>query len=531
MHLEITLKNYRCFSDENPARFCLRDGAAAFIGPNNAGKSSLLRFFYEYRALFSALTTFGEYEQLLKSNRAFQLAAGVTDIAALFCSQNNRPITVQLKLSEDLNGDTVSPPMLLTLEQPRGQNVVRGTIESGNRKFGLPTDDGVAVKESRLHLMQGGKVVDGGLPLTPLVEVCKALSNTIYIAPLRNALNFGVEGSYFDVFVGLQFIERWSDFKTGPSRGNNAKALEVTEEVAHLFGIKQLEINASHDRKSLKLNVDNQPRDLAELGSGLSHFLVVMLNVAMRSPAFILIDEPENGLHPALQLDFLTRLEARATTGLVFASHSYGLARAAARDIFVVNSGPHGSTVKPVGQAPRLSEFLGELSYSAYREIGFDQILLVEGTTEVKVFQELLRKWEKDHKIVILPLGGNSLINGNRGDELAELHRITHQIKAVVDSERHNQSDSVSGTRADFHGLCRKLGIDCHVLDRRATENYLSDAAVKAVLGDKYKALAPFEALDQAPLGWSKNDNWKIARHMHKADFAETDLGRFLDGL
>jgi AAA15 family ATPase/GTPase len=45
MDIEITLKNYRCFSEANPARFRLRDGFTAFIGLNNAGKSTVLKFF------------------------------------------------------------------------------------------------------------------------------------------------------------------------------------------------------------------------------------------------------------------------------------------------------------------------------------------------------------------------------------------------------------------------------------------------------------------------------------------------------
>ncbi len=43
MDLEITIKNYRCFSDEKPARLVLRKGFPAFVGVNNSGKSSLLK--------------------------------------------------------------------------------------------------------------------------------------------------------------------------------------------------------------------------------------------------------------------------------------------------------------------------------------------------------------------------------------------------------------------------------------------------------------------------------------------------------
>jgi predicted ATP-dependent endonuclease of OLD family len=38
----ITVRNYRCFGDQG-ATFELRPGFTAFVGPNNSGKSILLR--------------------------------------------------------------------------------------------------------------------------------------------------------------------------------------------------------------------------------------------------------------------------------------------------------------------------------------------------------------------------------------------------------------------------------------------------------------------------------------------------------
>src|SRR5260370_32174775 len=48
----LTIKNYRGFSDQTPARLEIGTGLTALLGPNNAGKSSLKLFFYEMRGLF-----------------------------------------------------------------------------------------------------------------------------------------------------------------------------------------------------------------------------------------------------------------------------------------------------------------------------------------------------------------------------------------------------------------------------------------------------------------------------------------------
>lgn len=85
--------------------------------------------------------------------------------------------------------------------------------------------------------------------------------------------------------------------------------------------------------------------------------------------------------------------------------------------------------------------------------------------------------------------------------------------------------------RQAFVEVCKKVAIDCHVLNRRATENYLTDPAVKAIMGDKYRARGPYESLKDVNPAWSKSDNWRIARMMQETDLDGTDLGAFLDAL
>src|SRR5438046_10562954 len=55
MDIDVELKNYRCFPDANSARFTMGPGFAAFVGANNSGKSSLLKFLFEFRGLFGTI--------------------------------------------------------------------------------------------------------------------------------------------------------------------------------------------------------------------------------------------------------------------------------------------------------------------------------------------------------------------------------------------------------------------------------------------------------------------------------------------
>jgi hypothetical protein len=169
-----------------------------------------------------------------------------------------------------------------------------------------------------------------------------------------------------------------------------------------------------------------------------------------------------------------------------------------------------------------LSEFVGALSFSGQPELGFDRILLVEGRTELAAIQQFLRLYGKEHRVLLLPLGGSTLINGHpaTGAQLHELKRITNRLFAVIDSERAAADAPLGGDRAGFVSLGAKAAVNLHVLERRALENYFTQAALDRAF--RPGRCAQMGLYDPSPQ-WNKNDNWRIARAMEKTEVVETD--------
>src|SRR6266403_2068100 len=100
MRIQITLKNYRCFPTESPARFEISEGFTAFVGVNNSGKSSLLKFFYEFRDLLNRLSNPGTGDVIngLSTQSAFSWGDSVKDPEELFCNQNDRGLEVDVEI-------------------------------------------------------------------------------------------------------------------------------------------------------------------------------------------------------------------------------------------------------------------------------------------------------------------------------------------------------------------------------------------------------------------------------------------------
>ena len=513
LDFEITLKNYRCFDDKIPATITIGSHFTALVGPNNSGKSSFLRFFHEMKQLFS--------NRMFQSTYAGRFdVTGAFDAKDIYCDRNDRDITIEISLP--------NPPQLSNRIDKIEITVPRNGHPS-SRLF----SHGVAIRVEKENT--GIKKAEG----KTVLQVQKqdyditAISNVIdfgrslYIGPFRNAITEG-GARYHGLDIGTQFVETWSQWKSGNDRTQNQKALRTIEDIRHLFGFKSLDIDASHDRKTLAVTVDGRPYKLPELGGGVAQAIVIIANIVLKNPTFVFVDEPEMNLHPSLQMDFLTRLGSYGASGVGFATHSIGLARSVAESIYSFRRESESIKVGPFDGATDYGVFLGEMSYSSFLDLGYDKVLLVEGVTEVRLFQQYLRKLNADHRVVVLPLGGNALVEGEREHELAELKRLTYDIAGVVDSERTDRHSSPNEQRKAFLDRCSRLGINVHLTELRATENYFPEHAVTKTLGTSYSALGPYDRLKDAKNVWSKSDNWKIGQQMTKDELLATDIGEFL---
>jgi len=532
MNFTLTIKNYRCFPDEKPVDISMGKGFTAFIGANNSGKSSLSKLFYELRNLFENISrSDNNFIHAMRSDAGivFNLAQSVHDNIEIFCNANTRDIILEISAKANLEDryEGISPEKII-LTIPRGTNTFTAKLIEDGKHIDT-TKDNISIKRvGNTHIKVGEKLIY----IEPYYQAFEALSKTIYIGPFRNAVNLGGHENYYDMIIGQQFISLWDNYKSGNSKAAIRAALKLTRDIKAVFRFTNLEINASTDNQTLHVIVDNKPYRLEELGSGLAQFILILANIAIKQPSWVFIDEPELNLHPSLQIDFLTTLASYATEGIIFSTHNVGLARACAERIYSFRHDENGlNEVRDFETMPSLSEFLGELSYSGYQDLGFDKVLLVEGPTEVKTVQQILRKYRKDHKIVLLPLGGSGLIKADSEHELIEIKRITQNVSALIDSERDSPDAKLPPHRQRFFETCKKVGIDCHVLERRAIENYLPDRAVKAIKGIKYHSLDSYQKLEQASPSWGKQENWCIVREMTPEELNSTDLGKFLRSL
>jgi ABC-type branched-subunit amino acid transport system ATPase component len=524
-YVQIEVKNYRCFDDSQPLRFQIKKGAVAFTGPNNAGKSSILRFIYEMRTIWSLLAQLSPVNpgnsiySFLRDNPFGHKFHGVRDRKEVFCNLNDRPLIFTL----EFNGLEASGLHIkkINIQITRDCAALISISDNNGDQIG-----GRSVFANQVNI----KNRMDGLDQKETSEIINALSSSLYVGAFRNAINSG-GGNYFDLDTGTQFINTWKEWKDGDNVDNRRAILRVTNDIQKLFDLNNLSISPHSNGTALMITADGDTLRADELGSGLSQFIIVLGNLAIKKPKLVLIDEPELNLHPLLQIEFLSMVESYAEYGILFSTHSVGLARSIGNHIYSVLKSGSKSIVKPWDTNKGFLELAGALSYSAWPEMGAGKMLLCEGTTEIKAFQHFLRLFGKDKDVLLMQLGGSAMINGNTAHELSELNRLNAPISVIIDSEKTSSTDELSKERKDFVTNCESLKFKVHVLTLRAFENYLTDDAIKEEKGAKYQALTEYQLLRDISPAWNKSENWKIALRMNKEDILDSDLGKFLEEL
>ncbi len=262
------------------------------------------------------------------------------------------------------------------------------------------------------------------------------------------------------------------------------------------------------------------------MGNGISHFVSLLANVPSRGNPLILIDEPEIGIHASLQVEMMSLLSKHANGPVIFATHSIGLARSVADEIISFSMKDGVSISSSFERSPSFLETLGEMSFSAWREIGCDGVLFVEGPSEIKVFSEWLRLLGLHRKWAILSLGGSETIHAAGAEAIKQVLSIHPNVAVVIDSERDAEDSQIEKKRAAFVDACEAAEIPCLATERRATENYFTQEAIRTAINPNGRSLAPFEKLGAH--GWGKREGVKISAKMTAEELQTTDVGRFL---
>lgn len=271
----------------------------------------------------------------------------------------------------------------------------------------------------------------------------------------------------------------------------NALASEVLPQVRYVsvrpVGNTQVQILVwPHDPKT-------QREDLAvplnECGSGVGQVLAILyLVMTSDHPQTIIVDEPQNFLHPGAVRKLIDVLRNYPQHQYIFATHSPTAITAADPSTLTMVRASEGESVleiMDVGNAKHLQAYLSEIGARLSDVFGADNIVWVEGQTEEQCFPLILRKVANRSLMgtAVVGIRQTGDLQGRDKRRVFEMYRRLSEAKTLLPPAIVFVFDKECLTPNEMEDLIRMGDGLVRFLPRRMYENYLLEPdAVAAVM-------------------------------------------------
>ncbi len=303
---------------------------------------------------------------------------------------------------------------------------------------------------------------------------------------------------------------------------------EVFKEISEGYSFHiNIDVARNDNKLFLRFEDKNGYASYAEnTGLGLRDLLTIIFFLLDDQCDLLLIEEPENHLHPIWQRRLLTYLRDKTSKQIIMTSHS---------NIFVnpfivdkIYRTYHDGKVHVEDSSSR-ALLLGELGYDVTDNLISDLVILVEGLFDKYVVLEFLHKMgiDKQYEIKVWLLGGDIM-----ADQDLSVFVSNYNVIALVDKD--DKDKNTRKVREKFVENCNKAAIPITRLKRYSLESYFSIDALKSVFKSQipaeFKPDVGTKLWDQ--LGFNgKSQNLALARATTLEDIAGTDLMDFLESV
>lgn len=250
------------------------------------------------------------------------------------------------------------------------------------------------------------------------------------------------------------------------------------------------ELSVPHSQDKILVRLNKQPfLPLSDLGSGVEQVVLHAISTTFANDSVVTFEEPELHLHPVLQRQLLKYLATETTNQYFISTHSAHMIDELHANVFQVKLTDGQSVIEYANTDAARHQLCRELGYKPSDIVQSNCTIWVEGPSD-KVY---LQHWIKNKDPIlqnrlhysIMFYGGKLLshLSADNTDDpvenLIQLRLMNRQIAVVIDSDKTKADQDIRTTKSRVVSEIRNNGGFAWVTQGREIENYVNPATLR----------------------------------------------------
>ena len=452
---------FRSFSAER-SLVLLGERSTIVLGPNNAGKSSLVYLIQNIDDIVESAR--GNSRRAVLSDRFDRPRSpdGSAEDTVFWL-----PVDLEgLASKHNLAGHQVDLLMGSDLFLSHGKHwLLRfdGDWESGGLQLGLDSDRARQIQNdgssrqwsdlsSKLTSTGGGALGDDvkrvhshfARQLTPAPKVG--------VVPPAREMTAGATSEEWD-FSGTGMINRVDQLLNPEFDDDEARQMleSIESMMADLLEQPGFRLGIPQDKQTLNVKLNGSFYALESVGTGIAHALIIVIAAIAFDKELLILEEPDAHMHPRLQARLFRTLREVEGLRTLTATHSAHLVDIAYDTILGVLNEDGRSTTRSIAEG-ELFDHLSNLGYRASTILQSNCIIWVEGPSD-RIYlrywmQQIAPDLVEGADFTFMHYGGSLLSRltadaGSSNPDLIALHRVNQNMFLVTDSDKAVKEDQL----------------------------------------------------------------------------------------